>query len=178
MSMKPEPLETVQRLARDAAASCDVEVVEVVYRAQGRHTVLRVDIDREGPSGVALADCERVSRRLDELLERDSVFGETPYDLQVSSPGLDRPIRSRDDARRNRGRPVVITIRSSDGSAESIHGILAGIEGRDLVLETKTSGTRRIPWETVVSALPDVGAARSRPKPGRGVKSRKPRDIV
>ncbi len=175
---KRETLETVERLAREAAASCDAEVVEVVYRAQGRHSVLRVDIDREGPVGVALADCERVSRRLDELLERDSVFGETPYDLQVSSPGLDRPIRSPDDARRNRGRPVVVTIRSSEGPAEAIHGIVVGIEGGEFVLETEASGTRRVPLETVVSALPDVGAVESLPKPGRGVKSRKPRDIV
>lgn len=175
---KQEELETVQRLAHEAAASCDVEVVDVVYRAQGRHSVLRVDIDREGPEGVALVDCERVSRRLDELLERDSVFGETPYDLQVSSPGLDRPIRSPEDARRNRGRPVVVVIRHSDGPAESIHGILTGIEEGHFVIETEVGGTRRVPLEAVVSALPDVIAGGSRPRPGRGLKSRKPRDIV
>jgi ribosome maturation factor RimP len=116
----------LESMAAQAASARGVEVVEVVYRKQGRHSVLRVDIDRPGTPGVTLEDCEAVSHALDALLEADDPFAEVPYDLQVSSPGLDRPIRTPDDVRRNTGRRVVVHVRVPVDGKRSFKGVLEG----------------------------------------------------
>lgn len=116
----------LETMAAQAASTRGVEVVEVLVRRQGRHSILRVDIDRPGTPGVTLEDCEAVSHVLDALLDADDPFGEVPYDLQVSSPGLDRPIRTPDDVRRNVGRRVVVGTRVPVDGQRSFKGVLQG----------------------------------------------------
>jgi ribosome maturation factor RimP len=125
--MTRDDLQTrLESMAAQAASTRGVEVVEVVYRKQGRHSLLRVDIDRPGSPGVTLEDCEAVSHALDALLEADDPFAEVPYDLQVSSPGLDRPIRTPDDVRRNEGRRVVVNARVPVDGNRLFKGVLQG----------------------------------------------------
>src|SRR5262245_59868173 len=95
-------LSAFEELARDVALALGLEVVEFAFHSQGKHSLLRIDIDRPGPDGVGIRDCESLSRALDERLEQLDFF-DAPYELQVSSPGIDRPIRSDDDLRRNAG---------------------------------------------------------------------------
>ncbi len=91
----------VERLAAAVASRRGLEVVEVRYHRRAGRGTLRVDVDRPGTPGVGLDDCEAVSRELEVLLDEGGMI-EEPYDLQVSSPGLDRPIRTDDDIRRNK----------------------------------------------------------------------------
>ncbi|HEX6851576.1 MAG TPA: ribosome maturation factor RimP [Candidatus Polarisedimenticolaceae bacterium] len=125
--MARDELQTrLESMAAQAASTRGVEVVEVLLRRQGRHSVLRIDIDRPGTPGVTLEDCEAVSHTLDTLLEADDPFGDVPYDLQVSSPGLDRPIRNPEDVRRNLGRRVVVNTRVPVDGRRAFKGVLAG----------------------------------------------------
>ena len=97
--------ETALKLARQVADDQSVEVLEVRLSGRGKGTLLRVTIDRSG--GVTLDDCERFSRSLGLLLEaEDSLQG--PYNLEVSSPGLDRPLTALKDFERNKGKLVRI----------------------------------------------------------------------
>jgi len=100
-----------------------LEVVEFIFHSQGRHSLLRVDIDRPGPEGVGLADCERLSRALSEKLDESTFFGGA-FELQVSSPGIDRPIRSDDDLRRNAGRWVRVEFHDENGKVREARGTL------------------------------------------------------
>ncbi len=145
----------LEDLARSAAEACGVEVVEVRFHAQGRHSFLRVDIDRPGPRGVDLRDCEAVSRILDRSLEESGILSDRRYDLQVSSPGLDRPIRSDDDFRRNTGRRVVLEIRTGDRAVEKVRGTLEAASARHLLVALP-GGTRvHVERDAVLSAVQD-----------------------
>jgi ribosome maturation factor RimP len=153
-------------------------VVEVRFHAQGQHSFLRVDIDRAGPRGVDLGDCEAVSRILDRSLEESALLAERRYDLQVSSPGLDRPIRSEDDFRRNTGRRIVLTVQAGDGRSETIRGVLVGVSAEHVHLAPPGADSLRVERLRVVSAVQDPEPEAVRPPSTGGPISRRRRGIV
>ena len=69
------------------------ELVEVEFASAGRHSVVRVYIDRTDGGGVGLDDCERASRAIGAVLDAEEPIG-LEYQLEVSSPGFDRPLRT------------------------------------------------------------------------------------
>jgi len=69
------------------------ELVEVEFASAGRHSVVRVYIDRTDGGGVGLDDCERASRAIGAVLDAEDPMG-YEYQLEVSSPGFDRPLRT------------------------------------------------------------------------------------
>ena len=98
------------------------ELVDVEYVKEGSDWYLRAFIDKEG--GISVDDCEAVSRELEKLLdEQDLVPG--AYILEVSSPGLTRPLKKEKDYIRNLGKPVEIhTFKPIDGAKEFIGDLL------------------------------------------------------
>ncbi len=133
------------------AADQGVELVDVAMRGAGGRRVLRVDIDRPGPDGINIDDCQKLSHAIGEALEESDLIPYR-YVLEVSSPGADRPIRSEDDARRNAGRIVVVESRGDDGKTRTIRGRLAGYDAGALVVESDSEQTVHIPLERVVKA--------------------------
>src|SRR5205823_9818653 len=101
-------VEKVREIAGRVAADRGLEIFDVQFRREAPGMVLRVQIDRPGPAAsaeesVSVEDCARVSRDLSAILDVDDVVP-TAYTLEVSSPGLDRPLRREDDYRRFAGR--------------------------------------------------------------------------
>jgi len=85
------------------------ELVDVQYRRESRGTVLRIYVDKQG--GITIGDCAEISRELSTLLDvHDMVPGS--YTLEVSSPGLDRPLRRPKDFERFKGNKVKIKTKS------------------------------------------------------------------
>lgn len=80
-------------LLEPVAAGLGYELLEVEWATSGRSSLVRVYIDRTDGGGVGLDDCERVSRAVSALLEADDPVGHE-YQLEVSSPGFDRPLRT------------------------------------------------------------------------------------
>ncbi len=145
-------------MAAEVASRLSLEVVDVIFRRQGKYTLLRIDIDRAGAPGVGLEDCERVSRELEERLDRTELFTDR-YDLQVSSPGLERPIRTSDDIRRNAGRRIVVeTSQTIDGTTR-LRGVLLGSRAGTLVLRVDGAAEEVVvPLTAVTSAHQDADA--------------------
>jgi len=82
-----------------------LELFDIQYRREGRGKILRIFIDKQG--GVTIGDCTKISRELSTLLDvHDIVPG--PYTLEVSSPGLDRPLKKPGDFERFKGKMVKI----------------------------------------------------------------------
>ena len=162
---KKQILAEIERIAREVATTLGLEIVEFVFHSRGRHSLLRIDVDRPGMPGVGLADCEIFSRTLGDRIEGLSFF-DAPYDLQVSSPGIDRPIQTDDDLRRNAGRPVWIEFRDENGKVRELRGTLNGSERSDAVTIATQHGGMRVARDRIVfmkQAITLGGRKRSRP---------------
>jgi ribosome maturation factor RimP len=140
----------ISAMVAELARSSGIEVVELRHLGAGDGSVLRIDVDRAGPDGVTLDDCQRFSMAL-EIAMDDRDLIENSYTLEVSSPGMDRPIVTPDDIRRNTGRKVMADVRTDSGETRKVAGILMGMEGETLILgpvDHETGG--RFPWSEVV----------------------------
>ena len=112
------PLERVREVAVRVAASYGLDIFDVELRREGGQQVLRVVLDRPGPNAtaeesVSLEDCARVSEELSTILDVEDVALADRYTLEVSSPGLDRPLRHAEDYRRFAGRRAKIVMSRS-----------------------------------------------------------------
>jgi ribosome maturation factor RimP len=105
-----------------------LELVDLDWRAMGARGVLRVFVDK--PGGVGIADCERVSRELGDVLDASALLPGA-YDLEVSSPGLDRQLRKEREFRWALGKPVRCWV----SGGQEFHGRLTEVAPEWLVLE-------------------------------------------
>ena len=111
-----------------------------------RTRLVRVFIDK--PNGVDVEDCSRVSHHLTRLFAVENVDFER---LEVSSPGLDRPLKKAGDYERFRGQEAKFTLREPVDKAKKLKGILRGIEGDAALVET-AAGVRAIPLSVIERA--------------------------
>ena len=137
----------VQELADRVAAAHGVELLEVLLRRRGRSQVLSVVLDADAP--VEADVVERVSKELSHLLDEDDPLPGS-YILEVTTPGLDRPLRTARDFRRQRGHEVRVT-RAQAGSdaTTSVQGIVVAVDDRAVTLEVD-GGELRLPLSEVV----------------------------
>ena len=112
-----------------------LELVHIEYRPQGRGYVLRVDIDKEG--GVQLDDCEQISHQLSAMLDVEE-WSTSRYDLEVSSPGLDRMFYSENDYRKFVGRLVRVKTKDAVRGLHVVVGRLASFDGARIVVTDET----------------------------------------
>jgi ribosome maturation factor RimP len=145
----------VRRLAEAVASSLGIEVVDVQVHGGRGNRIVRVDVDRAGAAGVTLDDCQSISGPLGDAIETGGLIDDH-YTLEVSSPGLDRPIRTSDDVRRNTGRRVVVETQIAIGGKRRFRGVLLGQTGGDWILAEDDGTQRALPSETVAQARQDV----------------------
>ena len=145
----------IREIALPVVRDLGLEIVDAVFRRSGQRWHLRIDIDRPGPDGVRLDDCARVSGALDTALEESGVV-DNAYVLEISSPGLDRPIRSDDDIRRNTGRSVVVETREPIDGRRSFQGVLLGAD-RDFLRLREAEGETQVPRSWIVKAHQEIG---------------------
>jgi ribosome maturation factor RimP len=177
-------LERVREAAERVARSYGLEVFDVQLRRESVGIVLRVVIDRPdpGPSGlvaspqtvadrdslrrrleqesVGIADCQRVSQDLSAVLDVEDEDLETAalghaYTLEVSSPGLDRPLRHEADFRRFQGRLAKIVTSEPVNGQSAFAGRLAGVEAGVVLLEEGRK-SHRVPLTSIKRARLDV----------------------
>lgn len=125
--MKPVDIKQLSALIEPVVAARGYELVDVEWTRQGPGWVVRVYIDLPG-AGVTLEDCARVSRELSPTLDVSDLI-HIPYTLEVSSPGLDRPLKKEADFRRFVGKKAKIRTRHAVGeSRRNFSGVLLGVE--------------------------------------------------
>ena len=118
-------------LLAPVATSLDCELWGVEYLPQGRHALLRVYIEK--PDGVSVDDCERVSRQASAVLDVEDPI-KSEYTLEVSSPGMDRPLFTLDHYRRHLGDKVALRLRLPFEGRRRFTGTLTAVEGDEVVL--------------------------------------------
>jgi ribosome maturation factor RimP len=148
MTPQQETLDKITLLARPIAQESSLELVDVEFRPSGKRWLLRVYIDRD--EGVTIADCERVSRELDRVLDVEEVI-DHPYTLEVSSPGLTRHLKRREDFERYKGRTCrIITALAIEGRNE-FKGKIVEVAGEDVEVNDEKGG-HRIPLSAIKRA--------------------------
>ena len=141
-------------MAEPLVASLGMELVDVEYRREGRAMVLRLSVNRE--SGVNLDDCAQVSRELSEILDVED-FIEGYYTLEVSSPGLNRPLKKTADYERYRGRLVRVKTfellpDDAGNPRKTFLGELLEFDGVNVRIKLKEGQTAVIPLDKVAKA--------------------------
>lgn len=136
-----------------------LELVHVDYRGVGKKRLLRVDIDRED-GGVMIKDCELISKQLGPMLDVIDAIPSS-YELQVSSPGLDRRFYKTSDYQRFLGSLVRVKTAEAVGGNNVIIGILESFDGeRIIVLDPKSTKKRK----TYEIELSNIREARLEPE--------------
>lgn len=113
--------------------SLGYELVEVEFAVEGSSRILRIYIDKED-GGIMLSDCTSASHLLSMLLDADDYINEE-YLLEVSSPGIARPLRKPQDFARFVGQPVRIEMIAASGGRRKFTGVLEGFQDGLIVLE-------------------------------------------
>ncbi|MBK8162359.1 MAG: ribosome maturation factor RimP [Gammaproteobacteria bacterium] len=122
----------LRQLLEPAVALHGCELVAVEYVPQGNNQTLRVYIDKQ--DGVTVHDCERVSHQISGVLDvEDPIAGH--YMLEVSSPGLDRPLSAPRDFERFRGSEIRLRLHAPLNGQRNFKGLLMGLRGEQVVLE-------------------------------------------
>lgn len=135
----------LQNLVESAVEAVGYELVGVEYLPQGAHSLLRVYIDQ--PEGITVEDCERASRQISAVLEvEDPIPGQ--YTLEVSSPGLDRPLFTEAHYERFVGSTVQLRLAAPVEGRRKFKGVLKGVEQAQVVVEVEGEELR-FPLETI-----------------------------
>ncbi len=135
---------------RELVESSGYECVCSELTVEDGHSVLRVFID--SPDGINVKDCEIVSRRLGKVLDEGEECLPERYYLQVSSPGVDRPLTRFEDFTRFAGEMARIKLREAVDGRKTIKGIIeSAIEGR-IVLVDSEAGSLNILFENILKA--------------------------
>lgn len=146
--------------------SAGYDLEELVVTPAGRRSIVRVVVDRD--EGVTLDDVAEISRAISEELDRnDDGMGRTPYVLEVTSPGVDRPLTDPRHWRRNLGRLVVVAV----GGADPVTGRVTAVHDTGVTLDVETPGKlgarkrpptpHQVPWA-------QLGVGRVQVEFGRG----------
>ncbi len=137
--------EEIRELVEPLLEREGVELVDLELKGPPGRQILRIFIDEEG--GITIDRCTEISRKLSDLLDRkDPIPGR--YTLEVSSPGIDRPLRQPRDFRRNVGRTVRVEVREGEAT-RYVEGVI--VEAAEEHLELEVRGELvRLSWPQVV----------------------------
>src|SRR3954470_18131081 len=133
-----DALSQIRTAAERVAEAHGLDIVEVQLTRESVGWVVRVTIDRPGPAAtpeesVGIEDCSLVSRELGTILDVEDPLDRT-YTLEVSSPGLDRPLRHEADFRRFAGRLAKLVLERPVDGQTFFNGRIQGVEGGEVVI--------------------------------------------
>ena len=155
-----QPLEHIRAIAERVAAARGLEIWDIQSRREAVGHVVRVFIDRPGPAAtpeesVSIEDCEQVNREMSTILDVEDPLPFS-YTLEVSSPGLDRPLREPADYARFAGRLAKIVVREAVDNQKAFEGHLRGVDGDDVLLEAPNGRVHRLPYRVITRGRLEV----------------------
>ncbi len=150
----------MRAIAERVTRSHGLEVWDIVSRRESSGQVIRVFIDRPGPAAtpeesVSIEDCAEVSREIGAILDVEDPLP-SAYTLEVSSPGLDRPLRGAEDYRRFAGRLAKIVVSEAVDNQKAFEGRLRGVDGGAVVLEGPRGRMHRLPLQLITRGRLEV----------------------
>ena len=145
----------IARLIEPAVKELGFDLVRVAMIGGTSDPTLQVMAERRETRQLSLDDCQAISRLLSELLDAEEEAGRDPVDggyrLEVSSPGIDRPLTRLGDYKDWAGHEARIKFGEPLAGAKQVSGIIEGIEGNVVTIATP-KGVREVPFESIASA--------------------------
>lgn len=142
------PITSIRELLEPTLNHMGYEIYGLEQAGHGGRT-LRIAIDRA--EGITLDDCQRVSDVVGPLLDQADLISGGRYQLEVSSPGAERPLRNRAEFDRFVGRKVNVRHRSGDSEA-IIEGELVAVDDAGIAVQGKRAETFHVAWSDVLAA--------------------------
>ena len=146
-------VDVVREHAQALADTAGLDLVDVEVKGSGPRTLVRVRVDRKG--GVELAECQQLSRDLSRFLDEADPIDDR-YQLEVTSPGVDYPLRTQRDFDRIEGRVVAVRRRTADGeddirgtvTAAAEDAVTLDVDGTptDVAYADIVTATQALPW--------------------------------
>lgn len=155
-------MNTVERKDSDEAikdiiipilSSFGIELIDLEYKKSGPKWFLRVFIDKK--DGVSLDDCEKASKHISQVLDVEDIISHT-YILEVSSPGLDRPLKKTEDYQREKGKLVKINTFGPINNQKIFIGRILDIESGIVKVEEEKLGIIEIPLSNIAKARLEI----------------------
>ena len=171
-SRRPDPAtERLTGWIQPVVGAAGYDLEELVVTPAGRRSVVRVVVDRD--QGVTLDDIAEVSRAVSAVLdEKDGDLGRAPYVLEVTSPGVDRPLTEPRHWRRNTGRLVAVAAGPA-GATEQVTGRITAVADAGVTLAVEAKGKpgakkrpptrRQVPWQELGTGRVQVEFGRPDP---------------
>ena len=147
--MKKIPIyQLVIDLIEQTLQGSEIKLVDVEYKKLGKNWTLRVLIDKN--QGVTVFDCQKLSREIEDLIEMHELIKDH-YILEVSSPGLDRPLKKESDFVRNKGKQIQVNTDSPINNSKINTGTIRDFSNSTLFLENNND-TLEIPLINIMQA--------------------------
>lgn len=155
-----DPLAQIRAVAERVAASRGLDVWDIQSRREAIGHVVRVYIDRPGPAAtpeesVSIEDCAQVNREMSTILDVEDPLP-FAYTLEVSSPGLDRPLRDAGDYSRFAGRLAKVVVKEAVDNQKAFEGRLRGVDTGDVLLEASSGRMHRLPLRLIARGRLEV----------------------
>ncbi len=147
--------DAIWKLAEPMVAENGMELIDVEYVKEGAEWYLRLFLDKEGDEGIDLDDCELISRKFSDVLEEKDPITQA-YRLEVSSPGIERPLKRTKDFQRFQGEKVQVKTFSEVEGKKQFIGILQetteetvtlDVDGTMIAIPRKQIGKANLVWE-------------------------------
>ena len=147
--------DAIWKMAEPMIAENGMELIDVEYVKEGAEWYLRLFLDKEGDEGIDLDDCELISRKFSDILENNDTISQA-YRLEVSSPGIERPLKRTKDFQRFQGEKVQVKTFSEVEGKKQFIGILQetteetvtlDVDGTSIAIPRKQIGKANLVWE-------------------------------
>lgn len=143
---KVEVEKLVETLINPILQNEKFELIDIEFTKEGPHRYLRVFIDKIG--GITLDDCQKVSEQLSEKLDEEDPIEEN-YFLEISSPGLDRPLKKTKDFERFKGENIEVRLYQPMDNKKVFEGELVGSDNNVITIKIDNKDLVEIPREKI-----------------------------
>jgi len=128
-----EIIEKIRQIAQNHLKERDIEIVDIIYRREEQGMVLRILADK--PEGITINECEELNNYLSLEIDKENIM-QDHYVLEVSSPGLDRPIKTDREFERAMGKELEISTYERIDGRNAHEGMLVGMDKENIVIES------------------------------------------
>ncbi len=142
-------IEKIYQLVRPVADELKYEIYHIEYVKENGEYYLRIYIDKDG--GITLTDCEKLSRRVSDIMDEEDPISEA-YFLEVSSPGLNRGLFTEEHYKKQIGKEVLIRFVKSFEGRKNVKGLLKEVNEDAIVIEMEENNMFTVPKDKIKSA--------------------------